>query len=164
MKLYQISDEYRNLMAQIEEADGEISDEQKLLLDSLTEQGEQKIESIAMLIRELDAEAEALETESVRMANKSKAIENRVAWLKDYVKAEMRSMGTTGVDGKLLKIRIQNNPPSVNVVDETVLPESYIKVKEVRSIDRRAILDDYKASGECPSGCEITVGTSLRIR
>jgi len=164
MKLYQISDEYRALMSQIEGAEGEISDEQKLLLDSLTEQGEQKIESIAMLIRELESEADALETESTRMANKCKAVESRAAWLKDYVKAEMRSLGTTGVDGKLLKIRVQNNPPSVNVVNEDVLPAAYVKVKEVRSIDRRAILDDYKASGECPSGCEITVGTSLRIR
>lgn len=164
MKLYQIADEYRVVMAQIEAAEGEITDEQKALLDSLTEEGERKVESIAMMIRELDAEADALDRESKHLKSRRDSTVNRSEWLKNYVKDELRRLGTTAVDGKLLKVRVQNNPPSCEVLDEAMIPAQYVETVEIKKINKQAIIANYKTSGEVPAGCNITIGTSLRIR
>lgn len=162
--MYQLAEDYRNLMNQVEDQDAGITDEQKSILDAIGELSDQKIESIAMLIKELEAEAEVIKTEGQRLAGKSRSLDSRTAWLKNYAMDCLEQMGKDGVQGQILKVKIQNNPPSCEVVDELAVPKSYVQEVVTLKIDRRAIIEDYKASGEIPAGTNITVGKSLRIR
>ena len=164
MKMYQLAEEYRNLMIAVEDQETGITEEQKSILDAIGDLSDQKVESIAMLIREIEAESEVINTESKRLAGKARSLDNRAAWLKNYAMDCMGQMSKDGVQGQILKIKIQNNPPSCEILDEEVVPTSYVTEVVTKKIDKRAILEDYKASGEIPAGCAINVGKSLRIR
>ena len=53
------------------------------------------------------------------------------------------------------------NPPSVNVIDESIIPKKYFEYKSV--IKKKEILDAIKNGEEVP-GVEIVQGKGLRIR
>ena len=62
----------------------------------------------------------------------------------------------------MLKVRLQNSPPSCEVLDETWVPEKYREVITTIKIDRKAIIGEWKAGTEVP-GTKVTQGKFIRI-
>ena len=75
----------------------------------------------------------------------------------------MEATETTEIDGITLKLKIKNNPPSVEIVDEKAVPEKYKKSKTVVTIDKAAIKADWK-EGVGVDGAKINQGTRLDIK
>jgi hypothetical protein len=50
------------------------------------------------------------------------------------------------------------------VLEELLVPDEYVRTVTTTSVDKRAILDAYKATGEIVSGVEITRAQRLDIR
>jgi len=73
----------------------------------------------------------------------------------------MRAAGIDKVKGRLFTLAFQKNPPSVEVMDESLIPSDYIKT--VTSVDKKLILEALK-SGHSVSGCSLSQSESLRIR
>jgi len=88
-------------------------------------------------------------------------LEAEVGRLKSYVESNMRAAKIDKVKGRLFTLAFQKNPPSVEVMDESLIPSDYIKT--VTSVDRKLILEALKA-GQAVTGCEIRQSESLRIR
>ena len=60
---------------------------------------------------------------------------------------------------------IANNPISVEIVNEDAVPDEYKQVITTTKVDKKAITDNFKATGEIPDGVNIiTQNTSLRIK
>ena len=57
--------------------------------------------------------------------------------------------------GGLYAAKIAKNPPSVNVVNADEISNEFVKVEQVSSIDKKAILQHFKATGEIVAGVEI---------
>lgn len=161
VKLYEISERYRNIQELLDNP--ELPDEDiRMALDSIGEEFNTKAENVAKVISSMLADAEGIKKEIERLQERKKVVENRVKGLKNYIYEQMQATGKKKIKGTLFTLAIQKNAPSVNVVDENVIPEQY-KVPQPYKLDKKAILADLKQDVKI-DGVEIKQGTSLRIR
>jgi DNA-binding transcriptional MerR regulator len=156
MKLYELSESYAKVLDLIE-AGEELGD----TLESIEEAIELKVENIAKIMKTLEGEADIIREEEKRLTDRRRALEAEVGRLKSYVESNMRAAKIDKVKGRLFTLAFQKNPPSVEVMDESLIPSDYIKT--VTSVDRKLILEALKA-GQAVTGCEIRQSESLRIR
>ena len=97
MKLYEIAEEYENLLAAIDA--GEIPEEALAdTLESIETLLDDKADNIACLIKNLEAESEAIKAEEKRLAERRKAKENRAESLKAYLSATLIKSGKLKVE------------------------------------------------------------------
>lgn len=81
MTLYEINEALRNALQTIDPETGEITAD----LDELEIQRSEKIEGIALSIKEDTALAEAIEKEAKTMMERAKVVRNRADWKKRYL-------------------------------------------------------------------------------
>lgn len=161
-KLYELTERYENLQNLLD--DENIEPEQlKEALDQVEDEINVKADNVAKFIKSLEADAEAIKVEEKRLADRRRALLNKSTSLKDYLFGELEGAGLKRIKSALFSINIQNNPPSVAILDETKIPFDYIKVEEVKKVDKRGILEQLKAGVKVP-GVEMQKGQSLRIR
>lgn len=155
MKLYDIAEIYENL----ENIDDEVA--VTTAMDAVDAALEEKLESTAKVIRNLEAEAEALETEEKRLKARKTAVRNRIADIKGYVQGNLEAMGKDRVTSGIFKWSIQANAPSVNILDESLIPDDYWKIerKPMKTEIKKAI-----EAGELTEGAELVRTKSLRLR
>ncbi len=55
------------------------------------------------------------------------------------------------------------NAPSVNILDESLIPEQYIRTKEVKSVDKKAIMQEWKENEIEVNGTEIIRNFRLKV-
>lgn len=155
MKLYDIAEIYGNL----ENIDDDVA--VAAAMDSVDAALEEKLESTAKVIRNLEAEAEALEAEEKRLKARKMAVRNRIADIKGYVQQNLEAMGKDKVTSGIFKWSIQANAPSVNILDESLIPDDYWKIerKPMKTEIKKAI-----EAGELTEGVELVRTKSLRLR
>lgn len=157
MNLYELSQNY--LAVQDMDLEPETL---KDTLDSIEEAIEVKAENIAKWIRNLEADKKAFEEEEKRFKDKKQAADNRIKSLKLYLEDNMRLTGKTKFKAGFFSFAIQNNPPSVEVFDEALIPKQFLIEQPVK-IDRAGIKELLKAGEEVP-GAELKHSSGLRIR
>lgn len=155
MKLYDIAEIYENL----ENIDDEVA--VATAMDAVDAALEEKLESTAKVIRNLEAEADALEAEEKRLKARKTAVKNRIADIKGYVQENLEAMGKDKVTSGIFKWSIQANAPSVNILDEDLIPDAYWKIerKPMKTEIKKAI-----EAGELTEGAELVRTKSLRLR
>lgn len=155
MKLYDIAEIYENL----ENIDDEVA--VATAMDAVDAALEEKLESTAKVIRNLEAEAEALEAEEKRLKARKTAVKNRIADIKGYVQGNLEAMGKDKISSGIFKWSIQANAPSVNILDESLIPDDYWKIerKPMKTEIKKAI-----EAGELTEGAELVRTKSLRLR
>lgn len=155
MKLYDIAEIYENL----ENIDDDVA--VATAMDAVDAALEEKLESTAKVIRNLEAEAEALEAEEKRLKARKMAVKNRIADIKGYVQQNLEAMGKDKVTSGIFKWSIQANAPSVNILDESLIPDDYWKIerKPMKTEIKKAI-----EAGELTEGAELVRTKSLRLR
>ena len=157
MNLYELSQNY--LAVQDMDLEPETL---KDTLDSIEEAIEVKAENIAKWIRNLEADKKAFEEEEKRFKEKKQAADNRIKSLKLYLEDNMRLTGKTKFKAGFFSFAIQNNPPSVEVFDEALIPKQFLIAQPVK-IDRAGIKELLKAGEEVP-GAELKQTEGLKIR
>lgn len=86
--LYDISAQYASFLAAVEA--GDIPDEAiEDTLAGLDGELEEKVDNIACIIKQLNAEADAIKTERDRLSERQQAKEHRADRLKDYIRQAM---------------------------------------------------------------------------
>ncbi|WP_404988199.1 siphovirus Gp157 family protein [Clostridium culturomicium] len=161
MKLYELTQNYMNLQELLE--DPEIPVEViNAALGEVEEEIEEKAENIAKLIKSIDLDAAAIKEEETRLASKRKSLESRSKYLKEYLEGAMRAVDKPKIKGKLFSFNIQKNPPSIDVLDECLVPEEFFNIP-APVLDKKAVLARLKAGEEIP-GVAIKQSESLRIR
>jgi predicted nuclease with TOPRIM domain len=163
-KLYEIADQYAKLMQMLAENDGEITEAEQTVLKDLQGELIVKGENIARLIKNLQSDVSAFKGEGKRLLDRAKSLNNRIEWLKDYLKFEMTRMGVKDIKGEVLTVRVRDSQPSCMIINETDIPEDYKEIVQETKIDRRGIIDHWKEKGELVPGAEIAVGQTLTIR
>lgn len=155
MKLYDIAEIYENL----ENIDDEVA--VATAMDAVDAALEEKLESTAKVIRNLEAEADGLEAEEKRLRARKTAVRNRIADIKGYVQENLEAIGKDKVTSGIFKWSIQANAPSVNILDEDLIPDDYWKIerKPMKTEIKKAI-----EAGELTEGVELVRTKSLRLR
>lgn len=164
MKLYEIEQTYLAALDFFTDPETDVPAEAVTdTLESLEGEFETKAINVAAFLRGMEKEAEAIEEAEKQMARRRKALEARARWLRDYLKIGMEVTGLKKIPCKWFVLSIQKNPASVDVFDETALPDEFkIPVTEIK-INKTAIKDAISTGREIP-GARLTNGTRLSIR
>lgn len=159
MKLYELTANYNQLLEMAEELDFETFRD---TLESVQEAIEDKAENVAKLIKCLEVDAKAIKEEEQRLSDRRRTIENRITNVKEYLQNQMEVAGIDKVKRPTLTVSIQNNPPSVEIADESLIPFDYM-IPQPSKIDKKAILTALK-DGLIIEGCSMKQGKGLRIK
>lgn len=155
MKLYEIAEIYTNL----EEIEEHINVSSALA--NVEGALEDKLESIAKVIKNLDAMAKAYEDEEKRLKAQKQAAKIRIDGLKKYVKDNLEAMGKDKVEVGIFKWSLQYSPPKLIITDESLIPDEFFV------IERKPIKSEIKKAIEAEQtidGAEIVREKHLRLR
>lgn len=160
--LFDISQRYVNILELCEnpEITPEMLEES---LQSMEGELNDKLENIVAFIRSLEGDVAVIDNEVARLQARKKTINNKISSLKAYMEDCLRMLDLKRVKTSLNTISIQNNPPSVNIVNEDLIPNEFKSVEQVVKIDKKAILKAIKENKEI-EGAEIKTSSSIRIR
>lgn len=164
MRMYDLTDAYVSLLALYDDAESE--EERERIMAQLLAVGDDiadKAENYARLAKNKEAEAAAYDAEIKRLTAKKKAAENVVTRTKENLLFAMEVAGAKEISTSIGKWRVQANPLSVNVLDESKVPERFL-IAQAPKIDRRAIIAEFKETGELMDGIVIEQNMSVRFR
>ena len=151
--LYQID---QAIMDLVDSETGEIIDIEAL--DSLQMERDAKIEGIALWIKDLKAEAEALKAEKIAFAERQKVAENKVESLKNYLAYALKGQAFKSTKAVVSFRKTQQ----VDVPDIYALDENFLRYKEPEA-DKTAIKEAIKA-GQTVKGATLIENTSVIIK
>lgn len=159
--LYELTEEFHDLMQMAEEQNLTQKDIEDTL-EGIEYEIEEKAEACAMVIRSLEEDANGLDHEIKRLTYRKRAINNNIRSIKTNLEKTMTETGKRKFKTKLFSFRIQNNPPSTKIEDESKIPEIYL-IPQQPKIDKKSILKDLKAGQEV-EGASLVLTESLRIQ
>jgi hypothetical protein len=166
MHLYELSERYKNILTTIENDDQFDEEILRQNLMEITLLFEEKVESMAKIIKGLEASQTAYKAESERLAQKAKATQSKMDWLKNYLIVEMQNAKQEKVQGIVLSVSVKSNPPSCKVIDEKLIPNEFFRIiPETKEVDKIKLIANLKSTGESVPGVEfITDKKSLQIK
>lgn len=160
--LYELTAEFKAVADRLEEMELDavtIRD----TLDGYSTDFDNKVVAIASLIRNIEATATAIKEAEDQMATRRKALDNRAAWLREYVISNMKAINKEAVVCPLFAIKIKTNVPSVFIAEDCDLPTRFISQKIVVSPDKKALKAALE-SGEVVEGVSLVRSNSLSIK
>ena len=153
MTLYEID---QAIMDCIDMETGEIINEE--LLNDLQMELDAKIENVALWIKDLKAEAEALKAEKLTFAERQKVAENKMESLKKWL-----AYALNGEKFKSVRASVTfRASEKVEITDIFKLDENYLRYKEPEA-DKDAIKKAIKA-GQQVAGAVLVPSTSVIIK
>ena len=179
IKLYEAVEQLRVVSDWIDEhadeilaSGGELSPELTQLLDEAEGTLAEKAERVALKVRELQAEADAIKVEAARLSQRAHTATHAADSLKSYLKRSLEGAGIPVIKGTLVTVALQKNPPSVQgELSPDALKDLFddatgfvVHIPETFTLDKKAIIAAHKAGAAIPAGLQVTQGTSLRIR
>lgn len=163
MTLYEID---KNIKAVIE--DGFVADEDGVItfeagdLDNLQAQLEDKLENIALYIKNLKADITALKDEETMLKARRATKENKVQWLEQYITSYLKQNNMKNLDTPRVYASIRQS--EAVVVDEVdKLPAEYVTIKTEAKPDKKAIKQALKAGIEI-EGAKLVQNDNLNIK
>ena len=137
-------------------------------LDSVDGELEDKLANCGSYIKQLTAEAGALDDEIKSLRYRSEAKKREIERMKQYIISCMDAVGCTKVDEPLAKLSIRNNPESVAISDEREFIRWAVEnrsdlLKYDPEIKKSAIKAEIKSGKELP-GCALVRTRSLTVK
>lgn len=143
--------------------DGEIDfDLAQQFLEALEGEREEKLESIALYVKELYHEADAIAQEELKLKKRRQAKEKKAERLEEYLKSSLLGFGSKKFETPRVVLSFRTSK-AVVVTDESKLDEKYMKAKVVVTVDKTAIKDALD-KGEVVEGAAIEEKQNLQIK
>lgn len=143
--------------------DGEIDfDLAQQYLEALEGEREEKIESIALYVKELHHEADAIAQEELKLKKRRQSKEKKAERLEEYLKSSLLGFGSKKFETPRVVLSFRSSK-SVVITDESKLDEKYMKAKVVVTVDKTAIKDALD-KGEVVEGAAIEEKQNLQIK
>ncbi|MBJ8031050.1 siphovirus Gp157 family protein [Bacillus cereus group sp. N21] len=160
MKLYDLTNNYRELQMMIE--DGVDPSALEDTLQAIEESIQDKAQNTALVIRNLEADVDAIKAEEKRLADRRKAIENNCKNLKDYLYQQMTAVEMKRIKGTIVTVGIQKNPASLDIAEDATVPPEYM-VPQPAKVDKKSLLAAVK-DGMQWDGITLRQSEGIRIR
>jgi len=155
MTLYEISAEY---MALIDPETGEVADFERL--SEMSEAMEQKKENVALYIKNLAAEADAIKAEKDSLAEREKVKRAQIDRLSDYL-----SRFLSGESYETAKVKCTFRKSTVCMVeDEVAFLKRYPKFKKIQTKLSLQDVKDALKSGATLKGASLVDKYNLQVR
>lgn len=163
MNLYQISNEYQEILEELYDDEGNVNQTALVKLEQNEVAMEKKAIAIASFIKNLEAEREAIKQAKQDMAEREKRNKKREDELTGYLLSNMERRGVNKISCPYFQIKLKKCPPSVNIVDATLLPDEYKRIKTEVSPDKLKMLAEMKVGVIIP-GAALQQNLTLEIR
>lgn len=160
--LYEIPERYEHFYrTMMEQNDGEITEDLIQVLDAIDEEFNEKVEACCRMVAELKARSEIAAKEGNRLIGKSRTHANKANRLSEYVKENMIRMGSKTVENGLFRATVADNPISVDIQDQELIPKEFFKDRDpvISKTEIKKALED----GQEVPGATLIRKTGLRI-
>ena len=160
MRVYEIHKEIESIWSEVEASGGEITEEQQQRLHDLDLTFDAKIEHVCKLIRNREWELKSVQGEIGALQDRKRIVDNDIHRLKAFV-GQWIGEGNNLTFGAF-PIRWKKSE-SVEIVDESLIPDWFMREEIKRSPNKVDILKYSKEQGENVPGTEIKKSMSLVI-
>ncbi len=159
MNLYEINQELIDTWELcVDEETGEINDELFAQFEALKIERDEKIENIALWIKNLRAESAAIKEEAKNLTGRAKTAENKADRLEKYI-----GNALAGEKFNTSRVAISwRKSTSVECEDMSVVPFEYLRYKEPE-LDKVKVRDVLKTGGSV-AGCYLQERQSMSIK
>ena len=163
LSLYNITNKFIELFEKSEEGElteQELQEEGTELALALKNKGT----SIIAYTKNTESLIDAMKNEEKRIAENRKVLENKLDKFKTYVKENMQRLEIQKLESELGTLSIAKNPASVEILDESLIPDGYKKEKVTITVDKTAIKNDLKAGKNIQGVRLVEDKTTLKIK
>ena len=164
LSLYNITDRFVEIMDKVQE--GEITEEQyNELGQELAIALQNKSIGIIGYVQNEEALIDAVDVQIKRLQDLKKQKTNNLDKFKQYVKENMEKLGITKLETEIGKMSIAKDPLSIEIANEDEIPSEFKQEVMTVKIDKTAIKNHFKETGEIVPGTRIISDkTSLRVK
>jgi hypothetical protein len=131
-------------------------------LEELQEAREAKMENIALYAKNLASEASAIKNEEIILADRRKRLERKCERLEGILMNSLLQNNETKASSPRFEASVRYYDET-KIIDETKIPEKFLKVKTTKSPDKVAIKTAIKA-GQAVEGAEIESVPHIKIK
>ena len=138
------------ILACVDQETGEIFDPEQL--DALQMERAQKLEGVALWIKDLKAEAEAVKAEADKLTAREKAVENKIDGLKTWLLyalngEKLKTPRCNVYQTHNQKVVIDDEKAMIDMLMSSPFGEKFLRMKEPE-IDKNALKDSLKQGYE----------------
>lgn len=164
LTLYNITNRFTDLMDKAQ--NGEITEEEYNELGfEIAQELQTKGANVIGYIRNTELLIEAMKAEEKRIADTRKTGEAKLEKFKQYVLENMERLGLSKIQTELGALSVSKNPMSVEIENQDEIPSEFKQEVVTTKIDKTAIKNHFKATGEIIPGTKIIDDKmSLRIK
>lgn len=164
LTLYNITNRFTDLMDKAQ--NGEITEEEYNELGfEIAQELQTKGANVIGYIRNTELLIEAMKAEEKRIADTRKTGEAKLEKFKQYVLENMERLGLSKIQTELGALSVSKNPMSVEIENEDEIPSEFKQEVVTTKIDKTAIKNHFKTTGEIIPGTKIIDDKmSLRIK
>ncbi len=164
LTLYNITNKFAELMDRAE--NGEITEEEYNELGfEIAQELQTKGANVIGYIRNTELLIEAMKAEEKRIADIRKTGEAKLEKFKQYVLENMERLSLSKIQTELGALSVSKNPMSVEIENEDEIPSEFKQEVVTIKIDKTAIKNYFKTTGEIIPGTKIIDDKmSLRIK
>ena len=147
MTLYELKDEYKQLLEMLEDPD---IDPQVIAdtMEAVSGELDVKCDSYVVIIKQLEAQVEMIDTELIRLEKNKTALTGNIKRMKSSVLDAIQLTGQRKMETDHFKLSIVKNggkqPMEVDEIEK--IPQAYISMKPVADIEK--IRKELEAGGE----------------
>lgn len=146
MKLYEISEQFRNLQALF---DNEMIDAQSFsdTLESIEAEFTDKARNCVMMQRELEMRLSAIKTEKARLSKLELSQNAAIERIEEYLRHNMEATNHDKLDLGIFSLTLKKASLRLpNEINENEVPKEYFKViPETKTLDKVALLSAAKS-------------------
>jgi hypothetical protein len=154
--LFNITEERKRILQALEASDGEASDDLVEVLAVNRNDFLDKAESYGYIMRKLETDEMAIDSEIERLTALKKSKANSYARLQNGLLEALQLYGEKDAKGVFraevgtFRISTARSPKSVDVFDEALIPEEYKVKKEVITVSKATIKNALEMGQEVP--------------
>lgn len=164
MTLYEIDSQIKGIIDRLyDEMDenGEVGEVDFSALESLNDERQNKLENIALYVKNLEAEAGAIKAEEENLSRRRKRLENKAKGLKFLLIRSITENGDKEISTARCSAKVRESI-ATEIMDINLIPKEFISEKVDISADKMAIKKALK-SGEEVAGARLVVNKTIRI-
>lgn len=188
--LYEMVEDYRQLVDYLVLRDGVMDEESIAAWDSIRGTISDKLENCGKMLRELALRKDSTEIERNRLSTRVATIGNSYDRLKEYIKAQMINMDEMRFEGLTLNCSVYDNGHACEIIDELRVPDEFctVSVKMTaaewtkagaavmaiigktelpvsRSVNKKAVVEEWKngAGAQQIAGTIVETRKSIRV-
>jgi len=147
------------------ESEGEVNENLEQLLGFQMESGEalkRQVDNVGLTIDRLESLHDFYTKKILALNRVLSSIETAKERLEKNVMESIQSSNLEAIRGHHIEMKLRNNPPSVDIYDQSLIPEQFIEITMTSKIKKNDIKDALKNGCEVP-GARLLSRRSLKI-